>query len=66
MLSTQVYSGVFSSAVVKLYSDGKLVATYQAKSGGKLIGSCYVFSSKSNIHKKKITVCGTFSIEEKE
>lgn len=64
VLSTSAYSDVYSGAIVKLYSDGKLVAEYEAKSGGKLVGSCYVFKSKSKLREKTITVCGTFSVEE--
>ena len=66
LISANAYSVMFDGAVVKLYSEGKLVATYEAKAGGQLIGSCYVFESKSEIHKKTITVCGTFAVEEKK
>ena len=66
VVSTNAYSGVFSGAIVKLYSDGKQVAKYEAKSGGKLVGSCYVFKTASKLHEKTVTVCGTFSVEEKK
>ena len=66
VVSTNTYSDVFSGEIVKLYSDGKLVAKYEARSGGKLVGSCYIFKTKSKLHEKTITVCGTFSVEEKK
>ena len=66
LISSNTYSEGFGGATVKLFSEGKLVATYQAKSGGRLVGSCYVFESKSEINRKSITVCGTFTVEEKK
>ena len=66
LISSNTNAGGFDGATVRLYSEGKLVATYQAKSGGRLVGSCYVFESKSEIHRKSITVCGTFTVEEKK
>ena len=66
LIAANGYAAGFDGATVKLYSEGKLVATYEAKSGGRLVGSCYVFESKSEIHRKAITVCGTFTVEEKK
>jgi len=64
LISTSTYPVMLDGAIVKLYSEGKLIATYEAKPGGHLVGSCYVFESKSELHEKLITVCGTFSVEE--
>lgn len=66
LLSSEAYSSMFGGVMVKVYSDGKLVSTYKGKSGGRLIGSCYVFEAASEIHEKTITVCGTFTVEEKK
>ena len=66
LIATHAYSALFEGATVKVYSDGKLVEKYEAKSGGQFVGSCYVFDSNSEIHKKAITVCGTFVVEEKK
>jgi len=66
ILSTEAYSSMFGGVVVKVYSDGKLVTTYKGKSGGRLVGACFVFEAASEIHEKTITVCGTFTVEEKK
>lgn len=63
--STNAYSRISSGTIVKLFSGGKIVGTWNAKIGGRIVGSCYVFE-ENKIHAKKITVCGTFSIEGKK
>ena len=65
LMTTNVYPALFEGAIVKVYSNGKLVEKYEAKPGGKFVGTCYVFDSNSELHKKTITVCGTFVVEEK-
>lgn len=65
IVSTNAYSRISSGTIVKLFSGGKIVGTWNAKIGGRIVGSCYVFE-ENKIHAKKITVCGTFSIEEKK
>lgn len=65
-VSTTTYADVVTGAVVKLYSKGKIVNVWKAKRGGRIVGQCYVFESDSKLNEKTITVCGTFSVEEKK
>lgn len=52
-------------AVVKLYSEGKLVATYNAVDEGRMDQGCYVFHINASLNKKlEVRVCGTFTVEQ--
>jgi hypothetical protein len=51
-------------AVVKLYSDGKLVAEYESIDKGYQDGDCYVFHIKEGLRPRKVRVCGTYVVEE--
>ncbi len=55
-------AGMFSKTVVKLYSNGQVVGTWEAADIGKVDGSSLVFSIKSD-KSTKVRICGTYSIE---
>lgn len=50
-------------AIVRLYSDGKLVGRWQAIDRGRMDGHCYVFHVKKGVREPEVRVCGTFVVE---
>jgi hypothetical protein len=63
-VSLSAYAGIQTKEIVKLYSDGKLVDTWEAIEPGRMEGPCYVFKIRKGAFKPKVRVCGTFSVEE--
>jgi hypothetical protein len=50
-------------AIVRLYSDGKQVGSWQAIDRGRMDGNCYVFHVKKGVREPEIRVCGTIVVE---
>lgn len=50
-------------AIVKLFSDGKLMEKYEAVADGRLEGQCYKFPIRKDTKKVEVMVCGTFVVE---
>jgi len=65
-ISFNSYSDIFSTAIIKLYSDGKVVGQWEAINDGHTEGQCFVFKTKNGIHTPQVRVCGTFSVENKK
>lgn len=65
LLSVNAYSDPFSTEIVKLYSDGKVVGQWEATQKGHMEGPCYVFKIKKRANTPEVRVCGTFSVEGK-
>jgi len=50
-------------AIVKLYSGGKLVSTWEATSVGHLDGNTFVFTVGSPPSPRQVRISGTYSFE---
>jgi hypothetical protein len=51
-------------AIVKVVSDGRVVATYKAIDKGRMEGPCYVFHVKSGLKEPEVRICSPFIVEE--
>jgi hypothetical protein len=51
-------------AIVKVLSNGKVVATYKAIDKGRMEGPCYVFHIRSGLREPQVRVCSAFIVEE--
>lgn len=49
---------------VKVYSEGFMVAIYEAVEKGRMDGNCYVFKIRKRGRTLTVRVCGTFVVEE--
>ena len=65
-ISTNTYPAAFNTAIVKLYSDGKVVGEWEAINEGYMEGQCFVFNIRKGAYSPQVRVCGTFSIEYKK
>ncbi len=57
-------ASVTTVEIVKVYSEGKLIATYEASEKGQMDGDCYVFKIRKGARNLNVRVCGTFIVEE--
>jgi len=55
---------VRTQAIVTVYSDGKVMATYEAVDLGRMDNGCYVFHISKSVREVEVRVCGTFSVEQ--
>lgn len=53
-----------TAAIVRVYSDGRLVASYEAIDQGYMEGCCYVFHIRRGLRAVAVRVCGTFTVEQ--
>ncbi len=60
LLMRKSHAGIWKQAIVKLYSDGQVVGTWEAVDLGKVEGNSLVFTIQDN---KKVRICGTYSVE---
>lgn len=58
------HSDVRTQAIVTVYSDGKVMATYEAVDRGRMDNECYVFHIRKGVRDVEVRVCGTFSVEQ--
>ena len=58
------HSDVRTQAIVTVYSDGKIMATYKAVDQGRMDSDCYVFHIRKGVRDVEVRVCGTFSVEQ--
>ena len=59
-----VHSDVRTQAIVTVYSDGKVMATYEAVDRGHIDNKCYVFHIRKGVRDVEVRVCGTFTVEQ--
>ena len=74
LMAMSVYSGFILSdvanadirtqTIVKVYSQGKVMATYEAVDRGQMDNNCYVFHVKKRVRDLEVRVCGTFTVEQ--
>ncbi|MEJ2060453.1 MAG: hypothetical protein P8Y64_08195 [Gammaproteobacteria bacterium] len=53
-----------TQAIVTVYSDGKVMATYHAEDEGRMDNGCYVFHIRKGVRDVEVRVCGTFTVEQ--
>jgi hypothetical protein len=58
------HSDVRTQEIVTVYSDGKVVATYEAIDRGHMENNCYVFHIRKGVQDVEVRVCGTFTVEQ--
>jgi len=63
-LSGLAYADIRTKAIVTVYSEGKVMATYKAIKRGRMDERCYVFNVRKGVRDLEIRVCGTFTVEE--
>ncbi len=54
------HAGLWTKAVVKLYSNGQVSNTWEATDLGKIDGNSIIFTIADD---KQIRICGTYSVE---
>ncbi len=64
VLSDMVYADIRTRAIVTVYSEGKVLATYKATARGYMDNHCYVFNVRKGVRDLEIRVCGTFTVED--
>jgi hypothetical protein len=58
------HSDVRTQEIVTVYSDGKVVAVYEAVDRGRMENNCYVFHIRKGVQDVEVRVCGTFTVEQ--
>lgn len=58
------YADLRTQAIVTVYSEGKVMATYEAIDRGRMDKDCYVFHVKKGVRELEVRVCGTFTVEQ--
>lgn len=58
------HADIRTQAIVTVYSEGKVMATYEAVDRGRMDNNCYVFHVKKGVRELEVRVCGTFSVEQ--
>ncbi|VAW95392.1 hypothetical protein MNBD_GAMMA20-1516 [hydrothermal vent metagenome] len=56
-------ASVRTEALVTLYSEGKVVVTYEAVDAGHADGNCYIFHVRKGVRDVEVRVCGTYTVE---
>lgn len=64
VLSGIAYADIRTKAIVTVYSEGKVMATYKAINRGRMDERCYVFNVRKGVRDLDIRVCGTFTVED--
>lgn len=64
VLSGIAYADIRTKAIVTVYSEGKVMATYKAINRGRMDERCYVFNVRKGVRDLEIRVCGTFTVED--
>lgn len=74
LMAMSVYTGfivpdianadIRTQAIVTVYSQGKIMATYEAIDRGRMDNDCYVFHIKKGVRDLEVRVCGTFTVEQ--
>jgi len=64
LLSGIGYADIRTKAIVTVYSEGKVMATYKAINRGRMDERCYVFNVRKGVRDLEIRVCGTFTVED--
>lgn len=57
-------AAIMPVAIVKFYSDGKLITKWESIDKGRVDGKCYVFHISKGASRPEIRVCGTYSVEQ--
>ena len=58
------HSDIRTQAIVTVYSEGKVMATYEAVDRGRMDNDCYVFHVKKGVRELEVRVCDTFTVEQ--
>ena len=58
------HADIRTQAIIMVYSDGKVMATYKAVDQGRMDNDCYVFHVKKGVREPVVRVCGTFTVEQ--
>jgi hypothetical protein len=58
------HADIRTQAIITVYSDGKVMATYEAVDQGRMDNDCYVFHVKKGVREPEVRVCGTFTVEQ--
>ena len=64
ILSDVANADIRTQAIVKVYSKGKVMATYEAIDRGRMDNDCYLFHVKKGVRDLEVRVCGTFTVEQ--
>lgn len=57
-------AAILPVAVIKFYSEGKLVTQWNAIDKGRVDGNCYIFHISKGATRPEIRVCGTYTVEQ--
>lgn len=60
----QARADIRTQAIVTVYSNGKVMATYEAVDRGRMEDECYVFHVRRGVRDVEVRVCGTFTVEQ--
>ena len=58
------HADIRTKAIVTVYSEGKVMATYKAINRGHMDERCYVFKIRKGVRDLDVRVCGTFTVED--
>ena len=64
LLPEVIEADIRTKALVTVYSEGKVMATYNAINRGHMDDRCYVFKVRKGVRDLEVRVCGTFSVED--
>ncbi len=64
LLPRVIEADIRTKALVTVYSEGKVMATYKAINRGHMDDRCYVFKVRKGVRDLEVRVCGTFSVED--
>ncbi len=60
----QARADIRTQAIVTVYSNGKVMATYEAVDRGRMEDECYVIHVRRGVRDVEVRVCGTFTVEQ--
>ncbi len=63
LLFDVTHADIRTRAIVTVYSEGKVMAGYQAINKGYMDDRCYVFMIRKGARDLEVRVCGTFTVE---
>ena len=64
ILPDMANADIRTQAIVTVYSQGKIMATYKAIHRGRMDNDCYVFHVRKGVRDLEVRVCGTFTVEQ--
>ncbi|MFV1984625.1 MAG: hypothetical protein ACC657_13865 [Thiohalomonadales bacterium] len=58
------YAAILPVAIIKFYSEGKLITQWNAIDKGRVDGNCYIFHISKGATRPEVRVCGSYSVEQ--